>query len=107
MEVHTIKDAFGSKMAIAGAGVPLTFDRKSQSFTMPVHMMRGNQMVTVTKPISPRAAGTRGATGSASRSSSTSGGSHGSGGSSSAGSSHSAGGSSSAGSSGSSGGSHH
>ncbi len=107
MEVHTIKDAFGSKMAIAGAGVPLTFDRKSQSFTMPVHMMRGNQMVTVTKPISPRAAGTRGATGSASRSSSTSGGSHGSGGSSSAGSSHSAGGSSSASSSGSSGGSHH
>jgi uncharacterized membrane protein YgcG len=102
MEAHTMKDAMGGKTLVASAGVPITFDRKSQSFTMPVHIMQGNQMVTVARPISPRVAGTQpGSHGGGSSSGSHSVGSGGGG-------SHSSGGGSSAGgSSSSSGASHH
>ncbi|MGB6689248.1 MAG: hypothetical protein WBE76_15545, partial [Terracidiphilus sp.] len=54
IEAHAIKDASGNKSAIARAGVPITFDRKSQTFTMPVHVMQGNKMVTIAAPISNR-----------------------------------------------------
>jgi hypothetical protein len=110
MEARTIKDAMAGKTA--GAGVPITFDRKSQSFTMPVHIMEGNRMVTVSRPIVAHSAGAGGSSGersggsSGSRGSGSGSGSHSS--ASSGGGSHSSAGGSSAGSSGgSSGGSHH
>jgi len=96
MEARTIRDAMAGKTLVAGAGVPITFDRKSQSFTMPVHIMQGNRMVTVSRPISARSGvGSSGARsggahgigggsrpaggGSGSRGSGSSSGSHGSG----------------------------
>jgi hypothetical protein len=109
MEARTIKDAMAGKTLVAG-GVPITFDRKTQSFTMPVHIMEGNRMVTVSRAIS--AHSTSGSTGAraggsgGSRGGGSSNGTHGSSASSGGGSHASA--ASSAGSSGSSSsGSHH
>jgi len=113
MEAHTIKDATSGKTLVAGAGVPIAFDRKSQSFSMPVHMMEGNRMVTVSKPIAARSgaspSGARtGGMGGSSRSASAGGGAtHAASGSSSGGGAHSSGGSSTGSSGSSSGGSHH
>ena len=112
MEAHTIKDAAAGKTLVAGAGVPITFDRKSQSFTMPVHIMEGNRMVTLSKPIAARGGGASSSThgggmiGGA-HSSSGGGATHAASGSSSGGGAHSGGGASAASSSSSSGGSHH
>ena len=118
MEALALKDAFGNKGAVARAGIPITFDRKSQSFTMPVHVMQGNKMVTIAAPIANRGgnlqAGGRpaGLAGGGSKSGGASaGGAHG--GAASAGASHDSSGGASGGShgggstGGSGGGSHH
>lgn len=113
MEAHTIKDAIAGNAMAAGAGVPITFDRKSRSFSMPVHIMEGNRMVTVSKPIAARGPATpsgarTGRMGGGSRSASAGGGAtHAAGGISSGGGAHVSGGSSAGSSSSSGGGSHH
>jgi hypothetical protein len=54
LEARQIKDALGSKGAPVKAGVPLTFDHKSQSFMMAKQVMRGDRSVTVPAPINSR-----------------------------------------------------
>jgi len=123
LEAHQVKDSPGSKgTMVKAAGVPLSFDTKSQSIMMARQVMRGDRSVTVSAPITNRGgnlqsrAGSfsgggsfRGGGGSSSGgggsrggggSSSSGGGSHGGGGggsSSSGGGSHGGGGSSSGG----------
>jgi hypothetical protein len=54
-EAHQIKDALGSKGALArAAGIPLSFDHKSQTFNMAKLVMQGNKSMTVFAPISNR-----------------------------------------------------
>ena len=56
MEAHALKDAFVAKNAgnkgatVRPAGIPLSFDHKSQSFMMTQHGMQGNRAVTRAVP---------------------------------------------------------
>jgi hypothetical protein len=55
LEAHSIKDVFGSKAALVKpAGIPLSFDHRSQSFMMTKQVMRGDKSVTVAAPITSR-----------------------------------------------------
>jgi hypothetical protein len=55
LEARSIKDVIGSKAALAKpAGIPLSFDHRSQSFTMTRQVMRGDKSVTVATPITSR-----------------------------------------------------
>jgi hypothetical protein len=115
VEAHAIKDAFAGKGAIAkAAGVPITFDHKSQSFMMAHQEVHGGRSVTVTAPIGSRSGNLQAHAGSSGGSSggshaggssagSSGGGSHGG----SSGSSGASSGGSGGGSSGGGGGSHH
>ena len=111
LEARQIKDALGSKNVPVRAGVPLSFDHKSQSFMMTRQVMHGDKSVAVAAPMTNRGgnlqsrAGSftgggsyRGGGGAGSGShgggggGSGGGGSHGGGGGSSGGGSHSGGG---------------
>ena len=111
---HSIRDAAVSK----GAGVPISFDHKSQTFTMAQHVMQGGHQVTIIAPISNHGGNLQshsGGVGGSHGGGSAGGGSHSGGGGSSGGGggSHASSGGSSSGGSGSSGaassggGSHH
>jgi FecR protein len=52
MESHALKDAFGNRELLARTAIPISFEHKSQSFTMPMHVMQGNKMVTIASSIS-------------------------------------------------------
>ena len=55
LEAHTMKDLHAGKDVIAKtAGIPLSFDHKSQSFMMPRQVMQGNKSVTVLAPVTNR-----------------------------------------------------
>jgi hypothetical protein len=52
LAAHELKDAQGAKDAHAkAAGIPLSFDHKSQSFTMAKQVMEGNKSTTVYAPV--------------------------------------------------------
>lgn len=125
MEAHQMRDAFGNKGTLAKApGIPLSFDRKSESFMMARQVMQGSKSVTVMAPVTNhsgnlqarggsfsggggfRGGGSSGGSGSHGGSSSGGGGSHGGGGgaSSGGGGSHGGGGGGGSSSGGSSGG---
>jgi hypothetical protein len=54
MEAHRLSDSSANKinLARAGGGIPLSFDRRSQAFTIPQEAMHGGRSVTVQAPIS-------------------------------------------------------
>ena len=55
LEARQIKDASGNKgVLVKTPGVPISFDRKSQSFMMARQVMRGDKSVTVATPITNR-----------------------------------------------------
>jgi hypothetical protein len=55
LEAHMMKDLHAGKDVMAKtAGIPLSFDHKSQSFMMPRQVMQGNKSVTVMAPITNR-----------------------------------------------------
>lgn len=61
LEAHMMKDVHDAHEAHAGkgevaraGGIPLSFDRKSQSFMMPKQVMQGNRSVTVMAPVTNR-----------------------------------------------------
>jgi len=136
MGMHAMKDVLENKGAVKTAGIPLSFDHKSESFLMAKQVTQGGKSVTVMAPVNNRGGnlqarggsfsgggsyhgGGSGATGGSHGGGAGSGGSHASGGGGSSGgggggASHSGGGggsssasSSSASSAASSGGSHH
>jgi hypothetical protein len=53
LAAYALKDAAAGRTTLAKSpGIPLNFDHKSQSFTMPRQIMQGNKSVTVNAPIS-------------------------------------------------------
>jgi hypothetical protein len=55
LEAHRVKYAIGGNgPVVTPAGIPLRFDRKSQSFLMTEHVTRGDRSVTVATPIANR-----------------------------------------------------
>jgi hypothetical protein len=80
MEVHHFEIGLGNKGEIAKAGIPLSFDHKQQSFTMPTQVVHAGHAVTVNAPVSNRG-GNLQSRGGSFAGSSGGGGSHGGGGS--------------------------
>jgi hypothetical protein len=55
LEAHMMKDLHaGKEVAVKTAGIPLSFDHKSQSFMMPKQVTQGNRSVTVFAPVTNR-----------------------------------------------------
>jgi hypothetical protein len=89
IEGHIIKDELTGRTGLATIhGIPITFDRKSQTFMMPVQEVHGSRTVTIVTPINNRsgnlqshAGGFSGGSRGGSSASSVGGGPHSSGGS--------------------------
>jgi hypothetical protein len=96
-EAHALKDAVGTRLAIAKPGTAISFDHKTQSFMMAHEEIHGGRTVSVTSPISNHAGnlqahsggfgGSGGSHAGGGSSGSSGGGSHGGGGGSSSSSS--------------------
>jgi len=55
LEAHMMRDLHaGKEVAVKTAGIPLSFDHKSQSFMMPKQVTQGNRSVTVFAPVTNR-----------------------------------------------------
>jgi hypothetical protein len=54
MVSYSVKDVTGNKGVVKAVGVPLSFDRKSQSFLMARQVMQGGKSTTVMAPINNR-----------------------------------------------------